>query len=215
MDDATKQQAAKILSAMTEPVTVHYFTADEGEHCDFCTEINELVELVQSLAPEGKMKVEKHIFSKESELATSLKVDKFPAIALRGSKNAHIQFYGIPSGYEFGSFLEGLVEASHGETSLISDEGKEFFRSIDKPVRLQVFVTPTCPYCPRSVRLAHAAALLNENIIADMIEAMEFQELSAKHSVMGVPKTVVNDKESFAGAAPESTLIETIQKVLK
>ena len=58
-------------------------------------------------------------------------------------------------------------------------------------MRLDVFVTPQCPYCPGAVRLAQAMAILNGNITGSGVEAVEFSEWADKNSVRSVPKTVV------------------------
>ena len=92
---------------------------------------------------------------------------------------------------------------------------EEHFQAIDKPVHLQVFVTPTCPYCPRAVLTAFKFAMLNENITADMIEATEFQELSMKFNVQGVPKTVINDDWDIVGAVPEKMVLDKVKEALK
>lgn len=45
---------------------------------------------------------------------------------------------------------------------------------------------------------------------------MEFPELSNKHNVMGVPKTVINDgKAEQEGAAPEQLILAKIQEALQ
>ncbi len=59
-------------------------------------------------------------------------------------------------------------------------------------------------------------AMVNPRIRGEMIEAMEFQELSQKHNVMGVPKTVINDgKAEQEGAAPEQLILGKIQEILQ
>lgn len=59
-------------------------------------------------------------------------------------------------------------------------------------------------------------AMVNPHIRGEMIEAMEFPELSRKHNVMGVPKTVINDgKEEQEGAAPEQLILAKIQAALQ
>lgn len=45
--------------------------------------------------------------------------------------------------------------------------------TLTQPVHIQVFVTPTCPYCPRAVVLAHKLAMMSELVTADMVEATE------------------------------------------
>jgi predicted DsbA family dithiol-disulfide isomerase len=77
-------------------------------------------------------------------------------------------------------------------------------------VHIQVFITPTCPYCPAAVRTAHRFALLNENIRADMIEAIEFPHLAQKYQVRGVPRSVINETLRVDGAVSESKYLEQI-----
>ena len=39
---------------------------------------------------------------------------------------------------------------------------KEKLKELSRPVHIQVFVTLTCPYCPRAVRTAHQMAVESE-----------------------------------------------------
>lgn len=53
-----------------------------------------------------------------------------------------------------------------------------------------------------------------DNVIADVIEANEFPELSQRYGVTGVPKTIVNDKVEFVGAVPEQHFVAAIQQAM-
>ena len=48
-----------------------------------------------------------------------------------------------------------------------------------------------------------------------MIESTEFQELSNRYNVYGVPKTIVNETISFEGAVPEEEFLENVLKAIK
>ena len=98
-----------------------------------------------------------------------------------------VRFYGIPSGYEFASLLQAIRTVASGQPQL-AEETLEFLRQLEEPVHIQVFVTPTCPYCPGSVILGHYMAVASPMIQADMVEATEFPHLSMKYEVMGVPR---------------------------
>jgi glutaredoxin-like protein len=92
---------------------------------------------------------------------------------------------------------------------------REALAKVESPVNLKVFVTPTCPYCPRAVIVAHQMAIESQYVVGEMVEAMEFQELSNQFHVSGVPHTVINDGGGdVVGAVPEDHLMEEIQKVL-
>ena len=59
--------------------------------------------------------------------------------------------------------------------------------------------------------MAHAVALENPQITADVVEIEEFPDLARAYSVRSVPLTVINEYTRFAGAVPEA---EFVQKVL-
>jgi glutaredoxin-like protein len=166
-----------------------------------------LLEEVADLS--DKIQLTVYNFQVDKEVAEKYKIDKIPATVLEGKKDYGIRYYGIPSGYEFSSLLEDIVDVSKNESGL-TDDSKQMLAKIKKPLHLQVFVTPTCPYCPRAVRLAHKLAMENDNITADMVEATEFPHLSMKYNVSGVPRTVVGEDFPIEGAVPEITLVEKV-----
>ena len=64
--------------------------------------------------------------------------------------------------------------------------------------------------------LAHQMALESPWVQAEMVEAMEFPELSDRHGVSGVPQTTINDGAgNVIGAVPEDHLVEEIRRALK
>lgn len=172
--------------------------------CVFCRETVEVCQDLASVTP--KIKVEVYDFVKDQMKAKELRIDKIPALAVIGAEDYGVRFYGIPSGYEFTSLIGSVIDVSRGDSGL-KPESKELLKKIDKPVHIQVFVTPTCPYCPASVRLAHRLAIESEFIWSDMIESNEFVTLVHKYGVMGVPKTVMNEKHEIGGVVPEDLLV--------
>jgi protein-disulfide isomerase len=59
-------------------------------------------------------------------------------------------------------------------------------------------------------------AMENPLIQAEMIEAMEFPELSDQFGVSGVPQTTINQGAgTVIGAYPEDDLLEEIQAALQ
>ena len=65
--------------------------------------------------------------------------------------------------------------------------------------------------------LAHQMAMENPSMIrAEAVDAMEFQELSQKFHVQGVPQTVINSgKGIVVGAYPEQQLLAEIMRAMK
>ena len=85
---------------------------------------------------------------------------------------------------------------------------------LDEPLHLQVFVTPTCPYCPQAVALSYEMAYTNPQVRADGIELSEFPQLTVKYQVAGVPRTVINEDTFLEGAAAPDMLLEKIGEAL-
>jgi glutaredoxin-like protein len=198
-----KESLRKELSQkMVDDVKLIVFTQDVP--CVFCSETVQVATELGEVSP--KIKVEVYDFVRDQMKATELRVDKIPATIVVGRKDYGIRFYGIPSGYEFNSLVGAILDVSRGESGL-SQKTKDALKVLDQPVHLQVFVTPTCPYCPSVVKLAHKLAIESDMVWADMVEANEFVPLANKHRVAGVPKTIINDDFEVAGAVPEDLLV--------
>lgn len=209
LEAEVKEQVKQELADLAGPVRLVMFTQDF--ECRYCTETRELVEEVAGLSE--RVTAEIYDFVSDKEKAEELGVDKIPSIAVIGAEDYGVRFYGIPSGYEFTSLLQAIQTVAAGESEL-SDDGVQTLTDLAKRVHMQVFVTPTCPYCPQSVTLAHQMAVASPMVRADMVEAQEFPHLSQKYQVMGVPRTVINETEHVEGAASEAMVLEKIQEAL-
>ena len=63
--------------------------------------------------------------------------------------------------------------------------------------------------------MAHQLAMENPLIVADVIEANEFYELSERYGVRSVPKTVINDRVEFVGSLPEAKVLEALHEAVR
>ncbi|HEX7503293.1 MAG TPA: thioredoxin family protein [Acidobacteriota bacterium] len=209
LNQKIKDDLANAFKNLKQGVTLKFFTQDV--ECRFCKETRELLEELQ--AATDKVTIEAHDFVRDAVLAGELGVSRIPAIAVTGDRDYGIRFYGIPSGYEFASLVEAIRLVASGEMKL-APETRSFLDGLSGDVHLQVFVTPTCPYCPPAVILAQQMAFYSPRVRADMIEATEFPQLAQKYNVYGVPRTVINEKESIEGSVPESQLVDKIRQSL-
>jgi len=209
IDENTAKKGKEYLSALEERVTLALFTQET--ECMYCKQNRELAQDVAALS--DLIEIEIHDFVKEEETAKKYGIDKIPAISVVSEEGDHgVRFFGIPSGYEFTSLLEAIRIVSTRDHGL-SGETVEKLEKIERDVHIQVFVTPTCPYCPRSVVLAHKLALVSDHISADMVEAMEFPHLANRYNVMGVPRSVFNEKDFIEGAVPEKLYVDKLMEV--
>jgi glutaredoxin-like protein len=200
---------------LVNPVKLLVFTQEF--ECQFCAETRQIVEEIAELS--DKVTTEVYDFVTDKSTADLYSVDKIPAIAILADQDGQekdygIRFFGIPSGYEFTSIIEDIIDVSRGESGL-QPKTKEAIAAITEPVHLQVFVTPTCPYCPQAVRLAHKLAIESDLINADMVEAVEFPHLTNKYHVHGVPRTVINETVHQEGAVPEPLLLAKVLEAVE
>lgn len=210
LSETVKEELKKRFQALMNEVKLIVFTQEF--ECQFCKETRELMLELGDLSP--KLTTIVYDLVKNEEEAKRYNIKKIPATAIIGISDYGIRYYGIPAGYEFPVLVEDIIDVSRGATSL-SDSIKKKLAEIKKPVHIQVFVSPTCPFCPKAARIAHQFAIENEFIRSDVIEMTEFPYLAQKYSVMSVPQIVINENTSFVGAHPPEVFIEQIALALR
>ena len=208
--DATiiRERLAKLPGAVTLAIFTQEF------ECEYCKQTRELAEEVAGLSS-GKVTTEVYDLVGDKAKADLMGIDKIPALAVLGAggRDYGIRFFGIPAGYEFASLLESLEMVGKGDSGL-APATKEKLRALSGPVHLQVFVTPTCPYCPRAVLTAFRFAMETDKVHASMVEATEFPHLANKYQVSGVPHTVIGDSpQAMIGAYPEAAAADMLVAV--
>ncbi len=208
-----KLEIQKRLSDMRAPVVLAFFTQKLGD-CQYCDQTEMLLDELSELSE--KLSLEKYNLAIDKEVAERYGVDKVPAIVVLGVSNGNavdygIKFFGIPAGYEFATLLEDILMVSQGDSGL-SESTRQALASLQKPVEIKVFVTPSCPYCQVAVLTAHRMAFESDKVVANMIEASEFPRLSSEYGVQVVPKVVINDLVVFEGAVPEELFAAYVLK---
>ncbi|MBE3562713.1 MAG: thioredoxin family protein [Hydrogenibacillus schlegelii] len=201
---------------MTEPVHVVFFWS-EAENKEYGEATKQILEELAALTDKLHLQVYRLDDPASGDVAARYGVDKAPAIVFtrENGEDTGVRFYGIPSGYEFTTLIEDIVDLGKGTHGLSQQTVEKLLAEVDKDVHIQVFVTPTCPYCPRAVRIAHFMAMVHPKIRADMVEATEFPELANQYNVYGVPKTVINDVEEQEGAVPEQVILQKVLAAIR
>lgn len=104
-------------------------------------QVKRLVEEVAELS--DKLSIESYNFVLDAEKVAALGIARIPAIAvLAADTDPGIRFYGPPSGYEFGSLIDAIVDVSRGQGELSPATMAEL-AALENPVHVQVFSTPT------------------------------------------------------------------------
>ena len=207
LSDQDRAVVSGHLAAITTPVTILFFT-QTIDAPDTALLARQVLDEVVSLS--DQISLEEVNFVLDRERAAQFGIDGIPAVALlRGGEDTRIRFLGAPAGYEFMSLIEAVILAGTGESGLTPESKALVAAHVTKPMEMLVFVTPSCPHCPRAVTLAHRMAIESPLIRATCVEATEFLDLSQRYRVTGVPKTIVDGTIEMLGALPESVFVRT------
>ncbi len=133
-----RQTIKEWFERLRDPVRLLVFTQEH--ECDFCRETREMAEEVASLS--DKVTVETYDFVADADTAREHGVDKIPAIAILGARDYGVRYYGFTGGFEFTALIEDILEVSTGEHGL-GEATLDQLARLDRPVHIQVFVTPT------------------------------------------------------------------------
>jgi glutaredoxin-like protein len=212
LSEKVVQQVQKAFSELKRPVLLRAYV--RSDNCETCAELLALLE--ELAATHEKLSVDVvQIQPGEAQDVLGAPAIRILAEAADGTwEDYGVAFFGTPSGYEFTSLITSIVLVSKGDSGLAPGT-REALAGMTEDVELQVFVTPTCPYCPRAVILAHQLAIESPRVRAGMVEAMEFPEESMRHGISGVPHTVINQTAHVVGALPESQFLAEILGALE
>jgi glutaredoxin-like protein len=207
-----EQVRERLQAGLTNDITIRLFVdtpggAVGGGKRESGETIRQLLEEVAAL----DSRIHLRVYSAAGDPATAqaLGIDHLPAVLISRNGESNLRYYGMPAGFEFAAFLDDLIAVSRGDSGLAA-QTRAALAGLTRDVHVQVFVTPTCPYCPRASRMAHAFAQESPRIRADVIEANEFPHLAAKYDVYGVPRIVINETGGFEGAQPEVAFLAQI-----
>ena len=178
-----------------------------GRDCRYCPQTQQLLEELAELSP--KLNLETVDFYAEPERAKEEGISRIPAIVIGPESGGRARFFGLPLGYELPVFIESIKAVSRDSTRLSVNTRKQL-RRVNRPVQLQVFVTPGSEVSAGMVLLAHAMAVESRQITADVIEAEEFPELARRYGVRQVPLTIINEFATVAGMVSQDELLEKV-----
>jgi len=200
----TEQRIAK---GMVDEVTIQIFI-EEGSALS--KELAQFADSIAALSPKIVVKVEDADRGRNEHLK-AMHVGHWPCLMLVKDDFARIRYYGVPGGYETQALVDAVVELSSSSPHL-STKAKDSLSKVRRKANVKVFVLTTCPFCPTVVRHAYRAAIGSPNVTTEVVDSSAFLELAARHSVMGVPKMVLNDTMDITGAVDEVDFFEKLHE---
>lgn len=130
-----REEFARLVNPVRLAVFSQALVGPESE------QVRRLVEELAALDP--RLSAEFYNFVLDEDKTEALGIVRTPAIAILGTeKDYGIRFYGLPSGYEFGTLVDAVLDVSMGESGL-SEETRSALGAVGRPVHIQVFSTPT------------------------------------------------------------------------
>jgi glutaredoxin-like protein len=165
----------------------------------------DLVDVANTLAsfsPKINVQMEKVENGKNQRMA-DLRIQNYPVMVVEKGDFSRIRYYGIPAGYEVPPITDAIVELSNSHANL-SPKAKSIMSTVRRKANIKIFVLTTCVFCPIVARHAYRAAIESPKVTTEIIDSQLFPDLAHRHSVMGVPKIILNDNTDITGAIQEA-----------
>ncbi len=203
-DDVKKVIKDTFLKQLKEPVLIEVYTK-KGENDQYNEATVTLIKTFSELS--DKVKVSFNTVGDDQ--SKNRNVLRSPTVLIAPDKY-RIRYTGSPLGEEGRSFLVALMMASTG-ASILTAPSMVKIAAIKDRRDIQVFVTPTCPYCPQQALAAMSAAIVNPAAIsAEVVEIFENQDLAEALGSLAVPQTFINGIFTGAGLQPEEIFVESL-----
>jgi alkyl hydroperoxide reductase subunit AhpF len=141
---ADQEKLREAFAEMTRPVRLLFFSQTFG--CETCPETRQILDELPPLS--DKIAVEEINLVLDRDKAGLYGIDRAPAVALVSQNDAggpidsRIRFLGAPSGYEFVSLVQAVLLVG-GRPSTLTEAQRQRLATVDRPLAMQVFTTPT------------------------------------------------------------------------
>jgi len=196
----------KFRRELQNEVSLFVFTGpDNKEYCDFTVQLCEELNGLDS-------RIKPTVYQNSDGKMTELGITRTPTVLVGWDQGYKVKYTGAPAGQEAGGFIEAISLISRRDSGL-QEDSRAKLQNIDRDVSIQVYVTPTCPYCPRAVLLAHQIAIESKGRVeSECVEASENMDLARRFNVSSVPQQVINgDMSSISiGVQPEAKFVDDV-----
>jgi len=124
----------------------------------------------------------------------------------------HLVYHAVPQGPELPPFLDLLSLLDSGKPRL-SEEIMPGLDQLKTPCMLKLFITPQCPFCPKSVKDFTPLPLVNPWVHLKVIDGTLFPEMAAALSIQSAPTLVYDDRMRWTGyVRPQEVLAVTLNQ---
>jgi thioredoxin reductase (NADPH) len=203
-DDVKQTIKETFFNALQDDVAVEVYTlAGMNDQYNDVT-----VALIRALASiSDKIKASFHTVGDQRSVERG--VTRAPTVLIAPDQY-QMRYTGAPLGEEGRSLIIAVLMASTGRTTLTEPSLKRLAGLQDKR-HIQIYISPTCPYCPQQVLTAFAMAIAKPGLIAaEAIEIYENRDLADSLGSTAVPQTYINGIFTGAGLQPEPWFVDAV-----
>ncbi|UCG13313.1 MAG: thioredoxin family protein [Deltaproteobacteria bacterium] len=125
----------------------------------------------------------------------------------------NLRYLALPIGRELDPFLSYLSSKASGRT-LLTERSLSALDGFITPTRVEVMMSPTCPFCPVVVGFGCQLALASTYLEVNIIDISRFTSYAERNGIRAVPTVVINDQDQLTGQVTEATLVDRLAKPL-
>jgi thioredoxin reductase (NADPH) len=206
IDEKIKNSLKESFVILKDRVSIKVLLPEEKDQ--FYEYTKEIFEVL----PEISEKISVQFISKKDLHLNIIDEDiKCPLIIFDNEKLSAI-FIGTPIGEEAHTLVNIILVIS-GAKQFLSEKDISLISDVNKETFVEVYVSPTCPYCPQQAIMAINASMINKNIKTRIVEIFENKDIVQKKAVRSVPVTFVNGEQVAVGLqSNEEFVLSLIRK---
>lgn len=128
---------------------------------------------------------------------------------LKDGETTGLNFYGIPGGHEFNTFILAILGLA-GLGKKLEGEQLAKIEAISKPLNIETFVSLSCTKCPGVIQALNMISLANNNIISSLVEGSVYQDEVNAKNIQGVPVVFINGQQASVGEKSLAELVDLV-----
>ena len=204
LDANIVEQLKVYFDKIDEPIELVAFLNDS----DKSKELDSFLQEVDAIS--NKVNYTKKNFGEDKALEELAGITRpISFTLLKNGKKTGVNFYGIPGGHEFNSFILAILGLA-GLGKKLEGEQLEKVASVQKPLNIETFVSLSCTHCPEVVQALNLISSHNENITTSMVDSAVYFDEAKEKDIQAVPVVFINGKVSSVGEQTLEQLITTI-----
>ena len=204
LDANIVEQLKVYFDKIDEPIELVAFLNDS----DKSKELDSFLQEVDAIS--NKVNYTKKNFGEDKALEELAGITRPTSFTLlKNGKKTGVNFYGIPGGHEFNSFILAILGLA-GLGKKLEGEQLEKVASVKKTLNIETFVSLSCTHCPEVVQALNLISVNNENITTSMVDSAVYFDEAKEKDIQAVPVVFINGKVSSVGEQTLEQLITTI-----